>query len=403
MTLIYHFTDGSTADSVSGAGPFTDTPWDTAVTDITAVARPTTRQGRFDAIDAALVAAGWTKHVTTAGSDHVYFSDGENGDQHLCIRIELQSSDRYTLFYCGTKLASGAPPTLDSDAIGGDTALQRDRWDTSSDITTDLQILASKDFIWAVSQNINHTGNMDVAFLGAMKATSSNPNVLASGVAVTAGDYVVVATGTNPLDLGYRVGDFVQLVEVDQGSSPFVETQQIVAVTTTTITLKTVINTYTSARIGTHIVSVGRWVSQNDEFDSTTHFSSPVLFDTPSKAAGDLCASNGFPSGDVASYTKQFALGTSHNDGGGAFGSGTQPNFRTNRFTCRAVQLKNAPGDAVNASFAGALPGLLTYNGSVTYYPHDDMEDRQVISGRYSPFRFTATSTEHYLLGPVPQ
>lgn len=415
MTEIYRFTQATIAGSVSGSaaeqgGSYVGTPWDTGRTGVVSITRPTTRTGIYDAIVAALVAAGWTQHakVATSGSkDDVFESSGEDGGQNLCIRLLQQTSGRYLSFLCAPKL--DASNDLEK-AIGGSTAAV-DSWDlTTSDFTADLQILASKDFIHVVVQNTNHTSTMYHAFLGNLLPFDSNKNVLTLDAPVAAGEFVQAQTDVNPISMGYRVGDVIQIVNTAKSSTARAESQILVAIDTTSVTFRRLNGSYDAgARIGMRPVPIARRVGANVEFQTAgtpNQFTSPFIAPTINSPSGDFAADNSLATGFV--YTDvHYALLDRHAQASSEFGTGTTANSRTLRFTCRSIAVAIAgTGSVRTKGFGGRVPGLYSYNGTASFYPHDHMkEDRMPVGGTtydYAPFRFTATSSEHYILGPTP-
>jgi hypothetical protein len=405
MTLIFHFTDGVTTNSVSGVAPFTNTPYDTAISGITARTRPTTRQGIFDEIDFALTTAGWTRFQTVVGSDHVYTSAGESGNENLNIRLRHITSNRYLYFGMSTKLTAGN--ILDTAAeIGGTNSNQtRERWDLgTSDFSSDFQIIASLDFFTAVFQNINHTSSIFVGFLGNSIAIDENANVLTLSANVAAGTDVVLTPTTNPLVAGYRPGDLIEIVEVEPSSTATAERQLVTDVTSTTFTVANLANAYTGsgggvgARLGQRTSPLIRGVWNN----GTSGAWNPVLNPNVTLSDDILVASTtatgaGFDMGTVRSLWP-----AAHTDT--AFGTGATPNNRSNRFTCRSLAF------TFGNSLIGEMPRFLAYPGTVTYYSasgnggHDHMENNRVTpTDRFSPMRFGTTATNNYLLGPVPK
>ena len=402
MTLVYRFTDGSTAASVSGSGPFPGTPWDTGRTGVVARTRPTTRTGLYDELVAALIAAGFTNYnkSNVAGSkDDVFESTGESGAENVCIRLQQSTTARYILGYVAPKLNSSNDL---EKAVGGATGTAHDRWDFStSDFTSDFQILANKDYIWAVAQNTNHTAAMFTMFLGLLKPVDTNANTMILSAGVSAGDFVSVPVTGNPIALGYRPLDVVQIVNTPKASTARAETQVVVQVSTTAVVLRRLGLAYDSgARIGMAPVPIARRISQDVEFDNgsgvVNQFTSPFMPALIGRAS-DFAADNSLPSGQLLTGVDYALLGT-HAQGGTEFGSGVTPNNRTLRFTTRTVAVGLADGNLM-----GKVPGLATYNGTITYYPHDyGREDRATPDRDYVPMRFTAASARNYMLGPTP-
>lgn len=399
MANRYRFTDGSTAGSVSGSGPFANTPWDTAISGVTARARPTTRQGIYDELVLCLQDAGMTEFVQTAGADSSWFSAGEDGLQHICFRTRFDG--RYIYIDVAPKLDAA---NLPEGGLAG--TASHDRCDLgAADFTADFHCSANLDRAWFVVQNTNHTASMFVLGVGNLEIVDGNPNILITSGAVAAGSFVTLPMTTNPLSLGFRAGDILQAVEVAAAGSPLAERFRIYDVTTTSIVAEALANSYSAgARVGTLPNPIFRFLGANNEM---TGLLTASRFTTPyyhrGVIANDLVALDGFGSG-IQEYSVNFALGRDYSETalGNALGTGTTANERTQRFTSREVGLI-IPSTTLDAP-VGVLPGVYAYPGTPAYYPHDDMElTRTSPLSRYVPFRCTATSTQHFMMGPTPQ
>ena len=398
MTRIYQATDGTSASSISGNGTLAGTPWDTGRTGVSLLTRPSTREIIYNNIVAALVAAGWTQYVknATAGSqDNVFESDGEDGTANLCIRVQQQTSGRYIYFYVAPKLDSSNDLV---QAIGGQSSTA-DRWDlTSSNFTADMQILATKDYIWVVTQNINHTSSMFCAFLGNLETYFGIPTILATSGAVSAGSFVEIATTVDPHTAGYRMGDTIQILEVAKAGSALTEYCTVAAVSATSVTVRRLQNSYSAgAKLGTHPCPIVKFVGANTQFQGSntpTNLTSPFL---PATVDGlNTFASGSFPSGAELNAL-EYALQSVYASTGDEYGTATTPNDRTLRFTCRTMAV-----GFDGAACGQVLPGIIAYNGTPSFYPHDYRRaDRLSSLKDYVPMRFTATGTLYYLLGPT--
>lgn len=407
MTLIYQATDGSTAASVSGSGPFAGTPWDVARAGTTLVARPTTRQAIYNRIRDALIAAGWTQFnkIAVDGTRHdVFESNGESGTDNLCISIQQFTTGRWLVFNCAPKMDASNNLVKLIGLTSAPGAASLNNWDlTAADFTSDFQILANKDYIWAVFQNINHTAAMHVMFMGALKPVDSNINTLLLSGGIVAGDHVLIPVTTNPIVAGFRPGDVVQILNSPKTSTARCETTQIVEVQAAAVRVRAISQgAYdTGARLGMMPCSIARFVGQNDELDTgagvTNNFTSPLMFSRIQRAAGDFAADNALPSGQLLDAV-DYALLNTHAQAGTEFGSGATGNNRTLRFTCRTVMVGSAPNNAL-----GKVPGLISFPGTGNYYPHDYGRDDRISPQRdYTAMRFTATSTRPFMLGPTP-
>jgi hypothetical protein len=521
MSLEYRFTSG--VHAVTGSSP-----WDTGRTGVTQITIPTTRQGIYDALAAALVAAGFTRFDNfTAGAassantnrDDIWFSEGEtapstsSAGKHIVFRTSLSDAGSAGNRYLGVQIAAGRDDTataltgtwtwngtttvtttdtsqvivgsqiqLDSDGqwftitsitpntsvvisnpltltipsgatgssiltpgltqvIGpGDAmtwittpfAVNDHRWDLgAADFNSDIQILASLDFVWMVVQNTAHTGTMFTLFVGDYEPVNANANVMVSGGALSAGDFVTITTedgaGTalDPRVAGYRIGDRVRIVNVDPNGTPRAETQIIVGISATDITVRRLRYSYDGdddtvsprvygARIGMHPQPIMRGMWGNNELELTilnVQLRTPfhqILVDRPSFDATNGDFSAGTTSGDgVDRHLIVYAELDTHAQTNDEFGSGTTGNERTLRFTTRGVGVRSMEIEGaaipVPGAILGRLPRLMTYNGTVAYYPHDNMlRDRASPQEDFVPFRFTSTSTRNYVLGPTP-
>jgi hypothetical protein len=404
MSKIFHFTDGVTLNSHSGIGPFTNTPYDTAKVGSVARARTTTRQLIFDELDFALTQAGWTRFQTIAGQDHVYTSNGESGTENINIRLRWITANRYLYFGMSTKLTGGNILDAGGEIGGTNSTGTTERWDlTASDFTADFQILATKDHIQAWFQNINHTSTMYSMFLGNFVRIGDNNNVLTLQNSVVAGDNVVLTPTTDPFVAGYRPRDTIAIVEVDPPGAAAAERQFVLDVTSTTITLRKLANAYTGsaagvgARIGHSPTPTMRSVGNNSLILTPLLSVRDVLSD-------DILVASVSPVGTgFTSPTRRIALNDTHLNS--AFGSGTLPNNRTNRFTSRSFTYVDG-----SAGTYGMWPCLLVYPGSIIYHQgvglggNDYAEHNRATPLEYfAPVRFTSTTASHFMLGPVPQ
>jgi hypothetical protein len=305
----------------------------------------------------------------------------------------------------------------------------------ASDFSADFQLVGDKDWVWFVFQNVNHTATMFVIGVGDVIPLDVNPNVMHLASNVSAGDFVELLTvdengaTVNPIVLGYRVMDRIQIVEVDHQTTPKAETQVIVRVQTDRITVRRLRFSYTGrnftvnperigARIGMTPCPIGMHLSANVEIEQPTlgnnHFRTPFFQDllvdavdpqVPGRTQGDLVSVPTTKQGQNL-YFLHFAQHTTHAQLNDEYGTGTSPNDRTLRFTMRGLAFGhyNSPPTYIPGNtLLGKVPRLATYNGSVVYYPHDNFQqDRPNPDRDYVPMRFTATSSSNYALGPVP-
>lgn len=401
MAKVFRFTDGSTADSVSGTGPFpANTPFNTG----TARTRTATRQAIFDELDAALVAAGWTQYSKTA-QRAVYESAGEVGNENIGLELNLLSG-RYLHFNLAPKLDSsneldGGIGNNVSSGGGADTA---GRWDlTSSDFTADFFILVDRDHLVAAFQNSNHTDPVHWVSIGRLKRS----NIIQQGVHTlaanaSAGAYVTLdVTGSgDPIASGYRPGDTIDIVETAKVEAPAARRLYVVDVTTTSLTvLHLPVDFHAGALIGGQASPLIRAVSNDVLPDDTNLWSSPFVdadFADGGATAGELLASAlSLPNGETASRV-YFSANPGYASSG-EYGSGANPNNRTQRFTCRNLSIGLA-----GTSLLGVHPHLIAFPGNAAQYPHDWYLANRINPDQYFvSFRPTSATAQRWGVGPT--
>jgi hypothetical protein len=276
---------------------------------------------------------------------------------------------------------------------------------------------------------------MFVMSVGDLIPLDCNPNTMILGTTVTSGEFKELLTvdengaSVNPISLGYRPLDLVRICEVDPLGVPKAETQVIVRVQSDRITVRRLRFGYTGrnfavnpqrhgARIGMHVQPIFMNITANTELEvattpgaATNHFL-VLFFQTrtldgvdPQEAGrtqGDLVSAPTSKAGQ-AIFFQHYAQLTTHAQGGTEYGSGVTGNARTLRFTLRSVAFGGFAVAAHGSSIVGKVPRLATYNGTVTFYPHDFMRrDRVSPADDFVPFRYTATSARNYVLGPTP-
>lgn len=397
MTHVYQFSELTVANSVSGTagqqgGSYAGTPWDTGRAGVTSVARPTTRTGLYDALVTALLAAGYTR-TNLATRDDLWASTGEAGTGiRLFFRTRLLTG-RYIDLFLGTKI-DGAN-NLEGVIGGGSNSY--DRIDLgAADTVHDLQFVGDLNGWIFHAQPTSLTTAVTLLCgsaepLGAVAAVMANVGALAAGAAVT-----IDVTPSNPIALGYRVGDVVRLVEIDPASPARAESTVIVDMGANSIVVAALANPYVSARVGAAPMPVYRGASTNTELVVTTSLNS--IFTSPLRTALRLNGDDLVADPGEILTNSDFTLLNAHAQTGTEFGTGTTPNARTLRFTLRRLLLGGAGNSAL-----GVVRYLRTYNGTPALYPHDYGRDTRVSPTRdYTPFRWTNSSTSYYMLGPVP-
>ena len=395
MTIHFRYTDGSTGTSISGAGPF---PGGSPFATGTSITRPTTRQGIFDEINTALTTAGWTSYVKTASQDIVYESDGESTDENIGIQMEFQTTNRYLVFYIAPKLDSSD----DLEARIGDGAVSdaNNRWDLgAADFTSDMFVLASKDSLFAMVQNINHTSSVFWVHIGVGARTGvMNPNVMALNAGATTGTYVNLdVTPASPAGLGYRVGESVTIVETAKASSAKAHKVLITGIGANSIEVRNLPATYAAgALVGANASPLFRAVAANELPTDTTAWRSPFYLSDQDPDGADVLAVNRSAANGqalVIEFTAFNAYATN-----GEFGAGNTKNARTNRFTCRTITLKSSTLESLLCK----VPSLIAFPGNVTLYPHDVMlADRVTPNKHFVGFRPTSSTAERWMVGPT--
>lgn len=397
MTRIYRYTDASSATSISGTSAFAFG---------TSRARVTTRTALYDEIVLALVAAGWTQHNLTTRDD-TWESTGESGNERIRIRTKYlvpgsPSTQNEFNFFIGTKLdgsnnLQGSIGTVSS-------ASTLDGWVISADVTFDFQFLATKDFIWMNVRAVTASGTTAAddqfnCFLGNLdRSGEANQNVMLLASGASAGTFVSLdVTGFNPITLGYRPGDFIQIVEIAAAGTATAQTVRIASLTSSSIVVDSLAAAYsTGAILGALPQPTMRFVSKNVDPDNNAQWTSHLDFN-PSLAS-DLAGGTGRNLNTI-----HFATGTTYVDSAD-MGSGTTPNKRTKRFGCRSISLGlNDSGAVFGSGLNGRVPGLFAYPGSMSFFPHDTGTYNRVSPNeRYVGARFTSASTKPWMFGKAP-
>jgi hypothetical protein len=394
VTRIYYYTDGTTATSISGSSPL---PFGTART------RQTTRAGIYDEVVAALIAAGWTQHNLTTRDD-VWESTGESGGERIYVRTKYLVPGSPTTqnafnWFVGTKIdgsnnLQGQIGTVSSSAA-------EDGWITSADTTFDHQILATKDFIWCNVRAVSAAGTLAANdqlnfFLGTLdRSGEANQFSMLLNTAASAGTFVTLdTTGYNPITLGYRPGDFIQIVALAAADAAAAQTCRISAVSSSSVTVDSLAASYSAGAIlGAIPQPVVRFVSKNSNPTSTTQWTSALSFNP--NLTSDLAGGTG-----TALNVLPFAVGTSFSDSAD-MGAGTTPGKRSGRFGCRSLSLAISSG--VSSALTGRVPGLFAYPGTMSFFPHDTgTYNRTGTSERFIGIRFVTASTTPFMLGKMP-
>ena len=342
----------------------------------------------------------------------------------------------FTIPNAGSAASSVLTPILQeevgSQAFTNATPFNNDqhRWDLgASDFSADFHLVVDKNFLNVVVQNVNHTANMFSAHIGDAIPYDCNPNVMVAGASVAAGDQVEVLTedgngvSVDPRVLGYRELDVMQIVNVDPNGTPRAETQVVTRVQSDRVTFKRLRYSYDGdnntanprvfgARLGQAPCPIMKTIHQNSEIEeavTSVNVRTPFIhgqidrsLDFPS--SGDFVNSFGEPEG-IGQYFIHYAQLVTHAQTNDEYGSGISGNERTLRFTTRTLVFgtHSITGFTRPAALIGKIPRLASYNGTVSFYPHDNMKrDRVTPNEDFVPFRFTATSTRNYVMGPTP-
>ncbi len=399
MASIFRFTDGVTADSISGPGPHPPgSPFDTG----TPIPRPTTRQEIFDALDSAMVATGMIQHVKTASTDIVYESNGENGNENFGLQMELQTATRYLYWYIAPKLSISND--LEARVGNGATNDFHGRWDLGSvDFTADMFILASKDHLFAFVEEVPHGSGavLNWVSIGLGKRTNrANPNVYALNSAATAGEYATLDVApNNPLADGYRPGEYIEIIETDKSQTVKAHRLYILGATTSTFEVRNLPESYAiGARVGANASPLIRGAAINEVPDDPDVWVTPFFLPERMSPMGSdmLAVNNNLPFGAILQDVT-FSVRPGYASEG-EFGIGNSPNKRTQRFTCRTIGV-----DAAQRGEFARVPNLLTFPGNVNLYPHDVMiADRLVPQRHFIGFCPNTGTTERWCVGPIP-
>lgn len=348
----------------------------------------------------------------------------------------------FTVPNAGLTASSYRTPTLEGHIgsglrdIGQNAGEARDRWDLgTTDFSSEFQILGDRDFVWLDFQR-QTDGFKFLGAVGQMAPYDSNPNIMFLGADVTPGDFVELQTedgqgnSVNPFALGFRILDAVQIIEVAFDGTTSVETQPIIAIGASSVTVRRLRGSYTGDQPGTNPRVYGaligmtpspivRILLNNTELEQSSSANDTNGLTTPYESVGGMIDRLNFnPNGDLIfgdhesgeqdAYELAYAVGDSWTDDGGSqYGSGATGNNRTLRFTLRGIavnQRGTLTSQNVNGThFLGKLPRLAAFNGTANLYPHDNMvRDRITPVEDYVPFRFESASTRRYVLGPTP-
>jgi hypothetical protein len=410
MTLVFRYTDATNVNSISGTGPFgAGTPFQTG----TARTRPTTRQGIFDELALALVAAGWTEVAHVASTRHVYKSNGEDTTENINIELNLLAG-RYLHFNIGTKVdvSDELEARIGNNLSTGGGSDANGRWDLGTvDVTTDFFILVTKDHLFAFFQEDGApTATALWVSIGIGKRTNVlNPNKYAIVNSPVAGDNVLLdVTPSNPLADGYRPGGIIDIVEVAPVQTAKARRLLLTEVTTTGFRVAHLpLNFAATALVGAQPSPLFRGVSNNELPDDPTVWSSPLDARRPYAGSqppsflplasqGEILATaNLLPNGLVLSEI-YFASNPGFASSG-EYGAGGTPNQRTQRFTCRNIALASP-----SMEIALVHPVLLAFPATVGLYPHDWFNaDRFTPNQYYVGFKPTSSTTERWGVGPT--
>ena len=221
----------------------------------------------------------------------------------------------------------------------------------------------------------------------------------------------------NPLSIGFRPQDRIQIVNVDPNGDARAETQPIIDVQTDRIVVRRLRYDYDGddasvnprvygARIGMYPQAIMMTTGQNDELEQATyHRTLTPFYFNPILDRGALGGTNGDFSGDATSGAGEistnkihYAQLSTHAQTNDEYGSGITGNERTLRMTIRSVAIGNQTG-----SILMKIPRLAAFNGTASYYPHDNhLRDRASPQEDFISFRFASSSTKVYVVGPTP-
>lgn len=328
MTRIYQYTSG-----ISAGLPFG-----------TLIPQPLTRAALYVPIYDAFVAAGWTPSPVDlgVGGDNRWSSTGESGSERLYARTEFVGPATFK-FYVGTKL-DGAGNLQGS--IGGGTALH-EAWTLGADGAFDLTFFGSKDFMWCVARLVADESTTSF-YVGILEREAIvNPNTLVTTGVVLAGAHVAIPVSGDPHTFGFRVGEWVQIIEQATGSAAAAETRAIVGLTATEIVVDSLSVGYASgALIGSMPMPIARFVGSGNNPDELTQWYSPFL---TTRGVSDL--------GEQIFTAVDFATGTNYDDNLFLVTSAGAANVRVLRYGCRTIQI----GHSLAGAQWGRVSGLVAY------------------------------------------
>ena len=363
MTRILWYTDGTTSTSFSGSSPLS---FGTAKT------RQTTNTGLYDnVLVPGLTAMGWTQS-NQATRDDTWTSTGESGLESINFRTQYDGSN-FLNIYPGTKVNGSG--VLQGSIGGGHQTY--DSWNIgSSNFTSDYLLLGTKDFMVFIvrlaTAGLQPANTFFTAYIGNLERDgTSNPITMTTTGTATAGSMVSIPVQQNVYASGYKPGDIVQIVSTAITDAAQAQTVRVIGITSSTITVDSISATYsTGARIGASPSPIVRFMGLNQDptfVSSTTNWYSP-LSSTLLGATSDLVAT---PGQNLTAV--DLSTGKTPNATQDGFGNATTSNTRTNRFTCRSLELKT-----INEVVVGRVAGIYAYPGTIGTFPNDTAVYNQV-------------------------
>lgn len=348
------------------------------------IPRPTTRIGLYDAIDAFLQELNWAKFELSS-RDHLYFSDGESGQEGIYFRLRWDGS-RYINWDIGTKF-NGVYPSM---SLGGNLGLgtnERDRWDlTTSDPSGngfELHFFGTEDFFWLTARRISD-GRTLTAFIGRMNRNHfAFPDVhkLQADVTPTPPDLIEIDLDVDLTTLGYKVGDRISLIEQDPTVSARTASCLIKSFTATGVVTDLREPFKEGALVAAAPMPVARFCSGSLASTFNRSIWDNNYWRTPWNPV------DGHGEFEPAVWT---VSGVDN-----SFGEGDNPNRRTNRFVV-------VPAICRYHGILGEIPGVYQFRGNISAYPHDTAtRDRVEPVERYVAY-LPRNSGVDWVLGPVP-
>lgn len=405
MTLKYRYTDGVTATSISGNTGLTGTPYDTARTGVTAHTRPTNRQGIWQAIRDAVVAAGWTEY-SLASNDSMFISTGESGTEAIAVRVSYNGTNTI-YFEIGVKAVTGN--TSIQNGFGGNVG--NFRFTISTDFTSDYHILVNKDYCWFSFHSTARDTNIYSGFFGLLKRRGVGVKATAMTLSssATAGEFVTLNVSSfNPITLGYKPGETIQIVDTVQGATCFAERCIITKVTSNSLTVRNLLHSYSSgSHLGSLAMPVCLMTLSNADITAGAATLNLMSYYQNRGIGEDKSTDTTDERNEIILSAMGSVSATNPHSASGEFGDSSVTNRLTTRRIGRELIVRTAGNLDANVereTILGVFPGIIDIAVTTpTTYPHDYYTvDRATPNQDYVLFKTTNTGTVFCAIGPTP-